>query len=241
MPRGSILTLNDDSYASDVVKHCVRPVDMIGRSGVLLFRKIRENLLQEALDIEMEDMTSRAERWELGMNIKSAVRSCLDDLLTKVESTLMTEERVESTLMNGLDSTPKKVFPVHTLSVMEIDSNSTKVDSNPSGIDSCPCELQSTLDTASGTVDSTSTEMVMKAETQGTSDSEVSSTSNSSSLPLDIGLATTTRVEDDSGITVNSEVAQASAIVEEDRDVRDVEVAKEEMLVSTVHVLSFQM
>ena len=89
MFRNSILVLHENSYASDIVKHCVRPCDLKGRSGVILFRKIHENLLHEALEIEVEDILNRIETFELekkdiSMSIEDEVRLCLQNILEQV-------------------------------------------------------------------------------------------------------------------------------------------------------------
>ena len=84
MLRNSVLVLQEDSYASDVVKHCVRPSDMSGRSAVLLFRKIHEELLREAYEVEVEDITYRFERTSGGYDVKNLVHERLDQLLDDV-------------------------------------------------------------------------------------------------------------------------------------------------------------
>jgi hypothetical protein len=79
------MVLREGSYASDVVKHCVRPSDLDGRSGVILFRKIHQHLLVEALEVEVDDVTDRFRRTELGFNVNSSVQSCMEAMINQVE------------------------------------------------------------------------------------------------------------------------------------------------------------
>ncbi|KAL6054169.1 SAM domain (Sterile alpha motif) domain containing protein [Balamuthia mandrillaris] len=53
MPRGCITVLEKDSYAADGVKHCIRPVDMGGKCGVVILRQIHTDLFKEAKEREL--------------------------------------------------------------------------------------------------------------------------------------------------------------------------------------------
>lgn len=88
MLRNSVLVLQENSYASDIVKHCVRPCDLSGRSGVILFRKIHEELLLEALEVELEDITERFSRVHAGYSLHGIIKSRLDELVGEVASML---------------------------------------------------------------------------------------------------------------------------------------------------------
>mmetsp|Transcript_32297 Transcript_32297/g.51579 ORF Transcript_32297/g.51579 Transcript_32297/m.51579 type:complete len:668 (-) Transcript_32297:2696-4699(-) len=58
MPRGGVTVMRQGGYASTQSKHCIRPADMEGKSGVLLLRHIHQVVLDEAFELEVEDITS---------------------------------------------------------------------------------------------------------------------------------------------------------------------------------------
>jgi len=41
--------MHDKSYAANVVKHCVRPCDMSGKSAAMILRKINDEAYEEAV------------------------------------------------------------------------------------------------------------------------------------------------------------------------------------------------
>jgi hypothetical protein len=94
MPRGAVLVLHEGSFAATAVKHSVRSVDMRGRSGVILFRRIHEHLLREAFDIELDQV-----REELGRaldldedgRVRREVRLVLEHVLHNLEVPLAGE------------------------------------------------------------------------------------------------------------------------------------------------------
>ena len=51
MPRGAITILEPDSFAANDISHCVRPIDMTGRSAVIILRHIRKPRLIEATNL----------------------------------------------------------------------------------------------------------------------------------------------------------------------------------------------
>ena len=56
MPRGSITIMEDKGYAVNHVKHCIKPCDMTGRSGVILMRQIQPQLVKTAQSHCLQDL-----------------------------------------------------------------------------------------------------------------------------------------------------------------------------------------
>jgi len=48
MPRGCITIMEEDSYAANGIKHCVRPCDMTGKSAALILRQMHHRVFNEA-------------------------------------------------------------------------------------------------------------------------------------------------------------------------------------------------
>mmetsp|Transcript_16910 Transcript_16910/g.14800 ORF Transcript_16910/g.14800 Transcript_16910/m.14800 type:complete len:183 (-) Transcript_16910:67-615(-) len=48
MPRGCITILEEESFAANGIKHCVRPCDMTGKSAALIMRQMHHKVLNEA-------------------------------------------------------------------------------------------------------------------------------------------------------------------------------------------------
>ncbi|EGR34097.1 hypothetical protein IMG5_024190 [Ichthyophthirius multifiliis] len=48
MPRGSILKLEENSYAANGIKHCVRPCDMTGKNATIIMRQMHHKVVKEA-------------------------------------------------------------------------------------------------------------------------------------------------------------------------------------------------
>jgi hypothetical protein len=51
MPRGCVTVMEHSGYAANGVKHCVRPIDMTGKSAAMILRKINEDALKVAEDL----------------------------------------------------------------------------------------------------------------------------------------------------------------------------------------------
>ncbi|DBB01226.1 TPA: RNA demethylase alkbh5 [Trebouxia sp. C0004] len=54
MPRGCITVMEQGGYAASGVKHCVRPVDMSGKSAGMIMRQINADALAEAKALHLE-------------------------------------------------------------------------------------------------------------------------------------------------------------------------------------------
>jgi hypothetical protein len=54
LPRGCVCVMEEFSYASNCVKHCVRPCDMMGRSAALILRQIHKKIIEEATRFDLE-------------------------------------------------------------------------------------------------------------------------------------------------------------------------------------------
>eukprot|EP00210_Caulerpa_lentillifera_P001116 g1077.t1 len=65
MPRGCITIMHDKSYAANVVKHCVRPCDMTGKSAGLIMRKINTQAWNEAIDFHLQETTTWLDQMHL--------------------------------------------------------------------------------------------------------------------------------------------------------------------------------
>jgi len=48
MPRGCITIMEEDSYAANGIKHCVRPTDMTGKSAAIILRQMHHRVFNEA-------------------------------------------------------------------------------------------------------------------------------------------------------------------------------------------------
>lgn len=80
MLRGDVTLMEPDGYAVSDIKHCVRPIDMTGKSAVLLLRRIHSCLLEEAFDINanecsqiFEAMHLKEEKWKMKGPVESLV------------------------------------------------------------------------------------------------------------------------------------------------------------------------
>lgn len=49
MARGCITVMEEGSYAANGIKHCVRPVDMTGKSAALIMRQMHEDCVRDAV------------------------------------------------------------------------------------------------------------------------------------------------------------------------------------------------
>ncbi|KAL4446612.1 hypothetical protein ABPG74_005550 [Tetrahymena malaccensis] len=49
MPRGSVLKLEENSYAANGIKHCVRPCDMAGKNATIIMRQMHHKVVNEAI------------------------------------------------------------------------------------------------------------------------------------------------------------------------------------------------
>ena len=65
MLRGDVTLMEPDGYAVSDIKHCVRPIDMTGKSAVLLLRRIHSCLLEEAFDINANECSQIFEAMHL--------------------------------------------------------------------------------------------------------------------------------------------------------------------------------
>jgi hypothetical protein len=45
LPRGCILVMEENSYAANGVKHCVRPCDMTGKSAAVIMRQMHSKVV----------------------------------------------------------------------------------------------------------------------------------------------------------------------------------------------------
>ena len=45
LPRGCILSMEENSYAANGVKHCVRPCDMSGKSAAIIMRQMHHQVV----------------------------------------------------------------------------------------------------------------------------------------------------------------------------------------------------
>ena len=48
MSRGCITVMEEGSYAANGIKHCVRPVDMTGKSAALIMRQMHKDCVKDA-------------------------------------------------------------------------------------------------------------------------------------------------------------------------------------------------
>jgi len=83
MPRGSVLVLHEGTFAATRVKHSIRTCDMRGRSGVILFRRVHDELMRAALNLEV-DRTGEA-LLSAGQSEDAEVRSALWGALERLE------------------------------------------------------------------------------------------------------------------------------------------------------------
>lgn len=48
LPRGAICVMEENSYAANGIKHCVRPCDMTGKSAAMILRQMHHKVVNEA-------------------------------------------------------------------------------------------------------------------------------------------------------------------------------------------------
>jgi len=59
MERGTVLSMQGNTFAMTGVKHCIRPADLVGGESVsLLLRRIHPELLREADALRQQDNES---------------------------------------------------------------------------------------------------------------------------------------------------------------------------------------
>ena len=46
--------MEEFSYAANCVKHCIRPIDMQGRSAAIILRQIHKNIMEQAKRFDLE-------------------------------------------------------------------------------------------------------------------------------------------------------------------------------------------
>jgi len=97
MPRGSITILQENGFASNEVKHCIRPQDMSGKSGVLIMRQIHQHLMEQAYELQLTDlieyfqvMDLDLDDWQNKLTRRASrdtteITSLLNTLIKKVE------------------------------------------------------------------------------------------------------------------------------------------------------------
>lgn len=49
MSRGCITVMEEGSFAANGIKHCIRPVDMTGKSAAFILRQMHPNCVEDAL------------------------------------------------------------------------------------------------------------------------------------------------------------------------------------------------
>ncbi|KXZ56937.1 hypothetical protein GPECTOR_1g845 [Gonium pectorale] len=59
MPRGCVTVLEEASFAANGIKHCVRPVDMAGKSAALILRGIEPEAMRRAKELFVEETCER--------------------------------------------------------------------------------------------------------------------------------------------------------------------------------------
>lgn len=65
MPRGCITVMENLGFAANGVKHCVRPIDMTGKSAAMILRKINEDALKTAEELFWNDIIEKLEHLSL--------------------------------------------------------------------------------------------------------------------------------------------------------------------------------
>jgi hypothetical protein len=71
MPRGCVTVMEAGSYAANGVKHCVRPVDMAGKSAGMILRRMNPTALAEAHEHFMEESID----WMRGLSLNASLRA----------------------------------------------------------------------------------------------------------------------------------------------------------------------
>lgn len=67
----SFTTSTADTYASDGVKHCVRPYDMTGRSAAFILRHIHDDVLEKAKQFEFDEVMRLLPYWSFDDDVKA--------------------------------------------------------------------------------------------------------------------------------------------------------------------------
>jgi hypothetical protein len=71
MPRGCVTAMESGSYAANGVKHCVRPVDMNGKSAGMILRRMNPTALAGAREHFMEESID----WMRGLSLNASLRA----------------------------------------------------------------------------------------------------------------------------------------------------------------------
>ncbi|KAL4516576.1 hypothetical protein Ndes2526B_g05164 [Nannochloris sp. 'desiccata'] len=71
MPRGCVAVMEAGSYAANGVKHCVRPVDMAGKSAGMILRRMNPTALADAREHFMEESID----WMRGLSLNASLRA----------------------------------------------------------------------------------------------------------------------------------------------------------------------
>jgi hypothetical protein len=65
MPRGCITVMENFGFAANGVKHCVRPIDMTGKSAAMILRKINEDALKKAEELFWKEILEKLKHLSL--------------------------------------------------------------------------------------------------------------------------------------------------------------------------------
>jgi len=94
MPRGCITILHEGSYAANGVKHCVRPIDMTGKSAAIIMRQMHHKVFNEAkIYDEFVDFPS----WFSTLSIQDNAVSYSDQKKIEAEELLKAKKKPEET------------------------------------------------------------------------------------------------------------------------------------------------
>lgn len=95
LPRGCICVMEENSYAANGVKHCVRPCDMTGKSSAVILRQMHHQVVVKFIIIQNE-----ASRFDELIDFPAWV-SCLSDNKDSVTFAEQKRREAEHCLATG--------------------------------------------------------------------------------------------------------------------------------------------
>ena len=90
MSRGCITVMEEGSFAANGIKHCIRPVDMTGKSAAFILRQMHPDLVEDALkydqfvDLPLHLSTLSIDEQSVGFNTLKALEA--DSIFKKKSS-----------------------------------------------------------------------------------------------------------------------------------------------------------
>ncbi|KAK9802889.1 hypothetical protein WJX73_002092 [Symbiochloris irregularis] len=122
MPRGCVTVMQEGGYAANGIKHCVRPMDMTGKSAALIMRKIRPEAMAAARTLWTEEALAWLSQVDLSAEPRSLMPLTAPAPGPHVQSPAASrqqEERIKRQCWQVLDSCIRRLERAEKAQVMQ--------------------------------------------------------------------------------------------------------------------------